>query len=102
MKLFNKAIEFAKETCVNSNDDIFIIMEARKTLLFHEQTPCIKKSGNEKFVLPVGCFDGADICELVGSYILGKLMVMIKREYVRLDRDDSLEVFSGPHVDRKR
>ena len=57
--LFNKAIEFAKETCFISNDISIIIQEA----------PWIKKTGNENFKLPMGCFGGTDICDLVGSYI---------------------------------
>ena len=82
--LFNKAIEFAKKTCVISNDNSSIIMQAHKTLLFHEQTPWIKKTGNENFDVSMGCFFGAEVCKLVGSYILSKLAVMIKREYIRL------------------
>ena len=86
--LFNKAIEFAKETCVISNDGISNIMQARKAL-FHEQTPWIKKTGNENFDLPVSCFDGAEVFEPPGSYIfLSKLKVMMKKEDVGLYRDD--------------
>ena len=53
----------------------------------------------------MGCFDGADVCKLVSSYILSKLKVMIKREDVGLYRDNGLGAFcnlSGSQVDRKR
>ena len=94
--LFNKAIEFAKETCFISNDISIIMQEA----------PWIKKTGNENFKLPMGCFGGTDICDLVGSYIfLSKLKVMIKKEDVGLYRDDGLRVYhnlSGSQVERMR
>ena len=45
-------------------------MQARKIVLFNEGTPWVKKEGSEDFVVPMGCFNGAEVCELVGSYIL--------------------------------
>ena len=42
-------------------------------LLFHENTPWVKKEGNEDFDIPMGCFDGAEVCKLVGTYILNHL-----------------------------
>ena len=32
-----------------------------------------KKSGAEDFDAPMGCYDGAEVCELVGSYMLNQL-----------------------------
>ena len=57
-------------------------MQAHKTLLFHEQAPWIRKTGNGNFDVSMGCFIGAEVCELVGSYILSKLAVIIKRECI--------------------
>lgn len=31
------------------------------------------KEGNENFDVPKGCFDGAEVCELVSTYILNQL-----------------------------
>ena len=42
----------------------------------------IKKTGNENFDVSMGCFFGAEVCELVGSYILSKSAVIIKKEYI--------------------
>ena len=35
--------------------------------------PGSKKEGNEDFDAPTGCFDGAEVFELVGTYILNQL-----------------------------
>ena len=48
-------------------------MQVRKTLPFEGATPWIKKSGDEDFDVPMGCFNGAEICELVGTYRQSKL-----------------------------
>ena len=49
-----------------SDQDTAIIMQARKTLLFQNGEPWVKKSGTEDFDVPMGCYDGAEVCELVG------------------------------------
>ena len=53
----------------------------------------------------MGCFDGAEICELVGTYIQSKLTNMMNREDIGLYRDDGLGIFkniSKPEVERKK
>ena len=44
-------------------------MQSRQTLLFNNKDPWPKKSGNEEFDVAMGCFDGAEVWELVGVYI---------------------------------
>ena len=41
--LFKSAIQFTKESINISNYDLSLINQARKTLLFHENTPWVKK-----------------------------------------------------------
>ena len=53
-ELFTKAVQFAKSIISISDDDLYIIMQSRKTLLFHEETPWVKKEGNEDFNVPMG------------------------------------------------
>ena len=92
-KLFNEAISFAKLYCDINDDDLSIILQSRKTLLFFDNNPWVKRYGNENFDVPMGCFDGAEVCDLVGLYILKRLS------------DDGLGIFrklSGPNLDRKR
>ena len=53
----------------------------------------------------MGCFDGAEVCELVGSLILTKLCDVLQRENVGLYRDDGLAIgkqMPGPELERKR
>ena len=53
----------------------------------------------------LGCFDGAEVCELVGSFILTKLCDLLQRKNVVLYRDHGLAVVKqmpGPKLERKR
>ena len=80
-------------------------MQSRRTLLFNNKKPWLKKSGNEEFDVPMGCFDEADVCELVGVYILHLLRTVMRKENVGLYRDDGLSILqnsSGPEIERKR
>ena len=72
LELFNEALNFAKTLGI-SETEVSKMMPPRKTLLFNDSKPWLKKFGNEDFDVPIGCFDGAEVCELVGSFILTKL-----------------------------
>ena len=53
----------------------------------------------------MGSFDGAEICEIVGLYLLDKLSNLLGKENVGLYRDDGLAAInscSGPVLDRTR
>jgi hypothetical protein len=43
----------------------------------------------------MGCFDGAEICELVGLYILNDLSRKFEKDFVGLYRDDGLALIKG-------
>ena len=80
-------------------------MQSRRTLLFNDREPRLKKSGNEEFDVPMGCFDGAEVCELVGVYILHLLRTVMRKENVGLYRDNGLGILqnsSGPEIECKR
>ena len=80
-------------------------MQARKTLLFHDDTQWIKRSGNEEFDVPMGSYDGAEVCKLVGCFLLNKLGHVMDKRFVGLYRDGGLGVlrnYSGPASERKR
>ena len=62
-----------------------------------------RKAGNGDFEVPMSCFDGAEVCELVGSYIVQQLSKIFKHHSDGLYRDDGLAVLkglSGPETDR--
>ena len=45
-----------------------MIMPLRKTLLFSDGEPLVKKDEENDFDVPMGCYDGAEVCELVGTH----------------------------------
>ena len=82
-----------------------IISHARKSLLFHDGNACVKKEENLLFDVTMGSYDGAEVCELIKLYLLGKLASLIGTKNVGLYRDDGLAVIhqaNGPKMDRKR
>ena len=53
----------------------------------------------------MGCYDGAEVCQLVGSYLLKKVLNIVDKKYIGLYRDDGLAILqnlSGPQIERKR
>ena len=53
----------------------------------------------------MGCYSDAEVCEIVGSYILNLLSNILGKELVDLYRDDGLAIvrnLSGPDIKRKR
>ena len=55
------------------------------------------------FDVSVGCFNGAEVCELVGNYILQQISQLFEHHSVGLYRDDGLAILkglSGPETER--
>ena len=101
--LLLEAISFAQQYAHVSEQDRDIILHARKTLLFGDGDTWSKKTG--LFDVPMGCYDGAEICELVGVYALTKLANEVEKQDVGLYRDDRLAVLrntNGREADRMR
>ena len=71
---------------------VCIIMQARKRLLFHEGVPWLKRSLNYDFDLPMGSYDGAEVCELVDTFLLNNLSQVIYKSIVGLYRDDGVSL----------
>ena len=82
------------------------MMHSQKTLLIHENEPWIKRKGDENFDVPMGCLDGAEVCDLTGLYILSKIKSVFKDQKDNgLYRDDGLGILrnlSGPQIERVR
>ena len=79
-------------------------MQARKTLLFHDGIPWVKQSVNEDFDVQMGSYDGAEICKLVGAFLVNNLSHVIDKTSVGLYRDDGLGLLkshSGPETESK-
>ena len=83
----------------------WITYYARKSLLFDDSGAWVKKDGNPLFGVTMGSFDGAEVCELVGLYLLNKIKSLLGSNNVDLYRDDGLAIVhkaNGPKVDRLR
>ena len=104
-KLLTDAISYAKSLIYITEEEYSIIMHSRKILLFQNSEPWVKKEGNEDLDVLMGCCDRAEICELVGSFILNQLGPVIDKNDIGLYRDDGLTIFrkiSKPMIERKK
>ena len=87
-----EAIEWATNFTQISDKEKKIIMESKKSLIFKNGEPWMKKGGSE-FDVAQGSYDGAEACELVGLYILSKLEKLNLN--VGIYRDDGLAATSS-------
>ena len=101
-ELLTKALRFAHSIKPITSDEINIIMHSRKSILFthpttpdQHATPWTKKTG--LFDVTMGAFDGAEICEIVGLYILH----LIKNRFTELELElgENLELDVGLYRD---
>ena len=63
----------------------------KKSLLYHQNSRWTKKNTNDTFDATMGSYDGAETCELIGTYMLSLIASKFKDE-VGLYRDDGLTV----------
>ena len=100
--LVMEAMDFAAQYVNIPNEDVETVRYARKSLLFNEEHTWIKRDGG-LFDVTMGAFDGAEICELVGTYLLSLLSEKYNKQEIGLYRDDGLAVFknkSGPQNEK--
>ena len=103
-RLLKEALEFAKIHTSIPKKDIDVVMHARKSLLFNQDHVWIKKDGG-LFDVTMGAFDGAEVCELIGTYLLNLIGERCEKSNVGLYRDDGLAIFknrSGPQNERTK
>ena len=96
--LLNKALNFTSEYIYISKSDIDVIHHARESLLFDGSHTWIKKQGG-LFDVSMGAYNGGEVCELVGTYMLNLLSKKYNKKDFGLYRDDGLAVLknkSGP------
>jgi hypothetical protein len=68
---------------------------ARKSLLFHQDKTWVKRNNETMFDVTMSSYDGAEICELVGLFILSKLEAKFGKNQVGLYRDDGLAILKA-------
>ena len=104
-ELLTNAIYFAKKHTEITDQDISIIMHCRRSILLHNGSPWVKKDNDDKFGVTMGSFDGAEVCELVGLFILNDLDNKYGTNNIGLYRDDGIAIFkniTGPQSERTR
>ena len=84
--LLQKALKFASKYSTISKEDIDIITHTKRTTLYKDGQPWEKITS--KFDVTMASYDGAEICELVGLYLLSQMQV--RNINIRLYRDDGL------------
>ena len=104
--LLDRAMAWAHSIVPIPPDDIEVIKQARKTLLFSPTGEAWeRKNSTNRFDVTMGAPDGAEVCELVGLYLLHLLSSFIPASHTGLYRDDGLillENVSKPGVERIR
>ena len=86
-----KAVAFARQHTEINQDKLDIIINARRSFLFENGEPWVKQN-NSNFDVTEGSYDGAEVCELVGLFLLDKLKNIVNNGSVGCYRDDGLAV----------
>ena len=68
-ELLNKGLRFAKEYIDITSKDAETIYYTRKSVFFDEKDTWMKKQSG-LFDVTMGAYNGAEVCELVGTYML--------------------------------
>ena len=98
-ELLMKSLNYAKSIEAIDENVVKVIMRSRKSLLFDVWV----KKENANFDVTMGSYDGAELCELTGLYILSVLSSEFGKEKIGLYRDDGLSCFqnmTGPQAER--
>ena len=69
-----------------------VIFHCYRSLLFHDNEPCIKKNSNGDSDVTMESYNGAEVCELAGLFMLNKLSKKFDKNNIELYRDDGLSV----------
>ena len=97
LDLLNAALGFASNYDNITGDERHIIVHAKKSCLFSSGKQWCKKSSSDFFNITMGSYDGAESCELVGSFLLHEITMKHSNNF-GLDRDDGLGISNkSPH-----
>ena len=100
--LLHEALQYARNYINISSNDYEVVFHSRKSLLYNDNQPWMKKE-NSKFDVTMGAYDGAEICELIGIFMLSLLSKKCDIKNIGLYRDDGLAIFkniSGPEAEK--
>ena len=95
-KLLKEALTWASDLVTITENYISIIKHARKSPLLGNGKLWTKKDGsNSLFDVLTGSFHGAEICDLVGLFILNHLGKRFGKGNIGLYRDDGLAIIKS-------
>ena len=85
----NKAINFAENFTSISHENIPVIKDCRKSILFDDNESWKKKEHSSLFDVTIGSYDGVELSEQIGIYIyLVLLESTLEKDQMGLQRDD--------------
>jgi hypothetical protein len=90
--LLDKASCWARTITPITDQQEKIIKHTRTSFLFSNDT-WIKQNSKSLFDVTMGSYDGDEICDLVGLYMLNVLINEFGKEHVGLYRDDGRVIF---------
>ena len=91
-KTADKCNKLCQKNFAHSNEkEKLIIAHVQKSLLFNNGESRIKQ-GNKLFDVTMDAYDGAEVCELDGCFILSDLSSKYNKENIGLYRDDGLAI----------
>ena len=89
--LLNASLDWAMQYKSISKRDRNAIFQARKSLLYFDNCHWTKKT-NSNFDVPMGSYDGAEVCDLVGLFLLAELEKQNLKANFGSYKDDGLAV----------
>ena len=103
--ILDTTINFAKQYTDISDENLRIIKHCPKSLLYNNYELWQKKDTDGCFDVTMRSYDGAEVCELVGIYLLSLLANITDKNNSGLYRDDGLiflRNMNGQTMDRVR
>ena len=94
-EILQNTITFSKGFISIIDPDLRIIKHCSRSLLFSKEEVWNKNSTAIFFDVTMGSYDGAEICKLVGVYILPHRETIIKKKEMELYRDNGLLILRG-------
>ena len=103
--LLKQAIWFTQNSVKIPLKSIDILFHSRKSLLYHNDDPWVKKDTIVKFEATMSSYDGPGVCQIVWLLMLDILNKMFEEHSIGLYRDDgvsSYRNYNGHQSDKVR
>ena len=91
-KLLDNVVSYAQTLTTIPDYIIKLIIRTKKSFFSAEGNIWMEKVESALFDVTIGSHDGAEVCELVGIYLLGKLSSIIYEKNIGLYSGDRLYV----------